>query len=71
MMTANKSLRDMLKAEHIALWEVAHKLNVCEGTLIRKLRFDLADREQEKILQIATQILEERKSKSVVQSKFM
>jgi hypothetical protein len=61
MITANKGLRERLKFNHISLWEVAHKLGICEGTLVRKLRMELNEEESENILLASESILNERR----------
>jgi hypothetical protein len=61
MITANKGLREKLRINHVTLWEVAHKLGICEGTLVRKLRMELSEEESDNILLASETILNERR----------
>lgn len=48
MMKANQDIRQKMKEEKIALWQVAHffKDGVHENTMRRKLRFELSENEK-------------------------
>jgi hypothetical protein len=63
MWATNNELRTRLKKDKVFLWEIADKLNISEVTLIRKLRRELSQSDQELILKKAKEILSERTEK--------
>lgn len=46
----NQQIRQLIKRKHLFLWQVAEEIGICEMTLIRWLRTDLADDKKNKIL---------------------
>ena len=49
---ANSKLKEILKKNHLTQWELADILGVHENTLCRKLRRELSQEEQQKIIAI-------------------
>lgn len=56
----NIDIREKAKSENVFLYEIAHKLNINDGNLSRKLRFELPEEEKQKIFAIIEEIKEER-----------
>ncbi len=51
-MKRNKKIRIALAVNGVSQWELARKMGISEFTLCRKLRDELPDDEQEKILSL-------------------
>ncbi len=49
---ANKDIRNLLKKTGMAQWELAELLNMAESTLCVKLRRELPEEEQQKIIAV-------------------
>ena len=56
----NRAIRDTAKEYGVKLWEIAEELGINDGNLSRKLRHELPDDEQEKIIVIITRIAERK-----------
>ena len=56
----NIDIREKAKSENVFLYEIANKLNINDGNLSRKLRFELSEEEKQKIFAIIKEIKEER-----------
>ncbi len=56
----NKKIREEAKANKVMLWEVAEQLGITDGTLSRKLRRELPEDEQQRIIEIIHSIAEGR-----------
>lgn len=56
----NEKIRQAAMITRVKLWEVAAALGVTDGTLSRKLRFELPEEEQTRIIGIIEQIAAER-----------
>ena len=56
----NEKIRQAAMITRVKLWEVAAALGVTDGTLSRKLRFELPEEEQARIIGIIEQIAAER-----------
>ena len=52
---ANARIREALKSSGLHQWELADLLGVAEGTLIRKLRRDLPEDDQQRIIDLINQ----------------
>ncbi len=52
----NKRIRDAATANRVKLWEVAAALGIADGSLSRKLRFELPEDEQTRIVGIIEQL---------------
>jgi len=48
----NLDIRQAIKDNRLTHYEVAHRLNISETTLCRKLRYELSQDEKEKILKV-------------------
>ena len=55
-----KKIREEAKANKVMLWEVAEQLEITDGTLSRKLRRELPEDEQQRIIEIIHAIAEGR-----------
>lgn len=55
----NKEIREAAKKAGIKLWQIAEKLGISEPTMTRKLRCELADEEQQRILNIIDELAKE------------
>lgn len=55
----NKKIREAAKNSGIKLWQIAEKLGISEPTMTRKLRRELADEEQQRILNIIDELAKE------------
>lgn len=53
---ANETIRKSAKTAGVPLWKVAHKLNISEPTMTRKLRLELPEDEQRRIISIIDEI---------------
>ena len=56
----NRAIRDAAKEYGVKLWEIAEELGINDGNLSRKLRHELPDEEQEKIIVIIARIAERK-----------
>lgn len=56
----NNDIRKEAKKNGIFLYEIAKKLNINDGNFSRKLRYELATEEKEKILKIIEKLKKER-----------
>jgi len=57
----NKIIRIEAQERKVRLWQIAEKLGIAEATFSRKLRKELPDDEQERILEIIEQIAAEQR----------
>lgn len=48
----NLEIRQAIKNKKLTHYEIAHRLNISETTLCRKLRYELPQEEKEKILKV-------------------
>ena len=53
---ANQEIRKYAKESGVKLWQIADKLNISEPTMTRKLRYELTEEEQKKIIDIITEL---------------
>ena len=56
----NKEIRTAAKSAGVRLWEVAAAYGINDGTFSRKLRKELSQEENEKILAIIDRLAQER-----------
>ena len=56
---ANKRIREAAARSGVRLWQIASRLNLNDGNFSRLLRFELPDKEQDKILQIIDELSKE------------
>lgn len=56
---ANNNIRTRAKETGVKLWQVADKLGINDGNLSRKLRKELPESEQTKILNIINELAKE------------
>lgn len=54
----NKDIREYAKRHNVKLWEIANALNINDGNLSRKLRFELPKEEKQKIKKIIDKLAE-------------
>lgn len=59
MSKANQKIREAAKEKGVALWRIAEKLGINDGNFSRKLRHELADEEQQRILNIIDELAKE------------
>lgn len=52
----NAEIKDLLKAEHIYMWQVAKKLNIHETTFIRWFRDELSEERKKVVLSAVEEI---------------
>ena len=52
----NKEIKDLLKEEHICMWQVAKKLNIHETTFIRWFRDELSEERKRVVLSAVEEI---------------
>lgn len=52
----NKEIKDLLKAEHIYMWQVAKVLNIHETTFIRWFRDELSEERKRVVLSAIEEI---------------
>lgn len=57
----NQRIRDAAKAAGVKLWQLAEAYGLSDGNLSRKLRRELPEKEQERILKIIEQLKTEEK----------
>lgn len=62
MNRANEIIRKHAKNQGVKLWQLAAALNINDGNLSRKLRFELPEDEQQRILSIIDKIAAENKN---------
>lgn len=55
---ANKEIKQLLKTEKIAYWQIGEVLGVHENTICRKLRKELTSQEKEQFLQAISELKE-------------
>ena len=55
-MQANQKIRDYAKSKGVLLWEIAERVEVNDSNFSRKLRRELPDEEQERIMRIIDEI---------------
>ncbi len=60
MSKANQKIREAAKEKSVALWRIAEKLGINVGNVSRKLRRELADEEQQRILNIIDELADEK-----------
>jgi hypothetical protein len=58
-MVANKGIRDEAKTKGIKLWEIAEVYGLSDGNFSRKLRRELPEAEQRKIMGIIEMLAKE------------
>lgn len=56
---ANAIIREEAKASGVKLWQIADAIGLTDATFSRKLRKELPDNEQEKILEVIEKIAAE------------
>lgn len=56
---ANKAIRTSAKEKGIKFWQIAGKLGINDGNFSRKLRYELSEKETQKILDIINELAEE------------
>lgn len=52
----NRRIREAAKTQGVMLWEIAERLGVTDSTFSRKLRRELPDGEQERLISIISDI---------------
>lgn len=57
---ANEEIKKMLKESKIAYWKLGAKLNVCDNTIGRWLRFPLDRETKEKLMSAVDEIQKEK-----------
>lgn len=62
MNRANEIIRKHAKSQGVRLWQLAAALNINDGNLSRKLRFELPEDEQQRLLSIIDKIAAENKN---------
>lgn len=58
---ANRIIREAAQKNGVLLWQLAYAVGVNDSTFSRRLRKELPQEEQEKLLNIIAQIAEDRK----------
>ena len=58
---ANAKIREAAARAGVRLWQIAARLNINDGNFSRKLRVELPDEEQKRILKIIDELSEEAK----------
>lgn len=53
---ANEFIREELKEKKVFQWELAHELGISEQTMVRKMRFEMEDDEQLKLIAFINEI---------------
>lgn len=54
----NKTIRQLAKEKNVKLWQIADALGINDGNLSRKLRKELPQEEQKKIISIINELAE-------------
>lgn len=57
---ANEIVRHAAKSAQVKFWEIADAMQISEATMSRKLRHELPEAEQQRILQLIEKIATER-----------
>lgn len=52
----NEIIREELKEKKVYQWELASALGISEQTMVRKMRFEMSDDEQMKLLALISEI---------------
>lgn len=60
----NLKIRTKLKEKKVLQWQLAEKMEVSEMTLVRKLRRELEEEEQKRIIAIIEEIAVEKNNKN-------
>ncbi len=60
---ANERIKNTLLINRVRQWELANLLGVCEMTVIRRLRTELPEEEQNRIVRLIEEYAEGRKDK--------
>ena len=60
----NLRIRDAARNAGVKLWQIAEKLGITDGNLSRKLRRELPDVEQERLVCIIAELADEQKGES-------
>ena len=63
-MQANMKIRSSAKEAGVKLWEVAEAIGVTDGMFSRKLRRELPEAEQHKILKIVADLAQRKEAES-------
>ena len=61
MSVANEKVRNAAREKHVKHWEIAEKYGISESTFCCKLRRELPEEEQNRIISIIDNISAERK----------
>lgn len=61
-MSANEIVRAHAKQKGVKLWQLAAALNINDGNLSRKLRFELPEDEQQRLLSIIDEIAAQKEN---------
>lgn len=61
-MLANEIVRTHAKKKSVKLWQLAAALNINDGNLSRKLRFELPEDEQQRLLSIIDEIAAQKEN---------
>lgn len=54
----NNDIKEYAKKHNVKLWRIANVLNINDGNLSRKLRFELPEEEKQKIYKIIDELAE-------------
>lgn len=54
----NKTIRELAKEKNVKLWQIADALGINDGNLSRKLRKELPQEEQKRIISIINELAE-------------
>lgn len=57
---SNKEIRELLKKEHIYIWQIANKLSIHETTLVKRFRIELSEKHKTEVLSAVEEIKLER-----------
>lgn len=57
----NQEIRDLAKNGSVRLWQVADRLGINDGSLSRRLRYDLSELERTEIIKIIEVLIQEGK----------
>ena len=60
----NLKIRDAARQSGVKLWQIAEKLGITDGNLSRRLRRELPDAEQERLVCIIAELAAEQKGES-------
>lgn len=56
----NQKIRLAAMNNGVRLWQIAAKLGIAEATFLRKMRFELPEKEQERVIGAIKEIIAER-----------